>query len=270
MTATSATNGLVKSVGGSAAAVLGDTASTVRVDERFCGPPGTGNGGYVSGLLAERLSGPGGRRAVEVTLRLPTPVGTPLVARGEPDGSLQLVGDGDVLAVARAVPALAAPEWATGAAPDFARARAASARASDEHPFPHCFVCGPARRPGDGLRIHVGPLETDARGRTRMAAPWVPDPSLADATGRVRSRFLWAALDCPGGIAALAGRACPILLARMAAEMRGPVAIGERCVLTAWPIEREGRKHTMGTALYGEDGTLRGHSRQLWIEPRPR
>ena len=33
---------------------------------RFCGPPGSGNGGYVCGLIAGRLDGQG-----EITLRRP-------------------------------------------------------------------------------------------------------------------------------------------------------------------------------------------------------
>src|SRR4029077_12332766 len=42
------------------------------VGPRYCGPPGTGNGGYVSGLVAGFLDGP-----AEVTLRRSPPPGTP-------------------------------------------------------------------------------------------------------------------------------------------------------------------------------------------------
>ena len=49
------------------------------VPRRFCGPPGSGNGGYTAGLLAERVQGgtahavshAPGCPAVEVTLRQP-------------------------------------------------------------------------------------------------------------------------------------------------------------------------------------------------------
>jgi hypothetical protein len=60
----------------------------------------------------------------------------------------------------------------------------------------------------------------------------------------------------------------PLLLARMTAELSGRVQSSERCVVVGWEIARDGRKHISGTALYGEDGTLRGASEQLWIEPR--
>ena len=42
-------------------------AETIRIDRRFCGPPDSGNGGYVAGLLARELGG----SDVPVTLRLP-------------------------------------------------------------------------------------------------------------------------------------------------------------------------------------------------------
>ena len=102
-----------------------------------------------------------------------------------------------------------------------------------------------------------------------VASPWVPDASLCSDGERVDAPFLWSALDCPGAIVAMDGRPRPILLARITAELAGPVRRGERCVVVGWRIDRSGRKHTSGTALYGEDGRLRGVSEQLWIEPRP-
>ena len=84
--------------------------------------------------------------------------------------------------------------------------------------FPDCFVCGMNRRPGDGLRIFPGPVA----GLALWAAPWTPDPSVAGPDGRVRPEVVWAALDCPSGIAAaeaagLARTDTAILLGRMTA-----------------------------------------------------
>ena len=45
----------------------------LRLEERFCGPPATANGGYACGIIAELLGGD-----VEVTLRRPPPLGRPL------------------------------------------------------------------------------------------------------------------------------------------------------------------------------------------------
>ena len=43
------------------------------ISERFCGPPNSGNGGYVCGLLAKHLPG-----AVTVRLKAPPPLRVPL------------------------------------------------------------------------------------------------------------------------------------------------------------------------------------------------
>ena len=232
----------------------------VIVNERFCGPPGSGNGGYVAGLIARRL----GERA-EVALRRPTPLETPLALRAGCGGwLLEQEADRTLLASGRPLEALVS-QLPLPPSPGFARALAASAVAP-EHPFPHCFVCGPERGAGDGLRIFAGPLQ---RGRFEMvAAPWVPDASLCEDGLHVDAPFLWSALDCPGAMVTMADQPRPVLLARMTAELTGRVRTGERCVVLGWRIARDGRKHHCGTALYGEDGTVRGASEQLWIEPR--
>jgi hypothetical protein len=43
---------------------------------------------------------------------------------------------------------------------------------------------------------------------------------------------------------------------------------GEACVVTAWPLEEDGRKLFAGTALHAEDGELLALARQVWIMPR--
>ena len=91
------------------------------------------------------------------------------------------------------------------------------------HPYPACFVCGPTRDEGDGLRIFPGPVE----GRELYAAPWTPDDSVADDEGIVRPEFVWAALDCPSGIVTdLFGDVGRILLGRLAAELIEPLEAG--------------------------------------------
>src|SRR5215831_10873718 len=58
----------------------GDPAMTesLVIASRFCGPPGSGNGGYVCGRIAGYVDGP-----VTVTLRRPPPLATPMaVERG--------------------------------------------------------------------------------------------------------------------------------------------------------------------------------------------
>jgi hypothetical protein len=139
-----------------------------------------------------------------------------------------------------------------------------SYRGFAEHPFPTCFVCGPSRAAGDGLRIFPGRSATAPRDEPRLAATWVPDRSLADAAGRVLPEFLWAALDCPGYFS-IARDGETALLGRMTAEVDATIAAGERCVVVAWPITRDGRKLHAGTALFDASGTPRGRAFQTWI-----
>src|SRR5262249_12189033 len=96
--------------------------------------------------------------------------------------------------------------------------------------------------------------------------PWVPDASLTDAGGAVRPEFLWAALDCPSGWAAIVeagGR--PSVLGEIAGRIVGAVRVGERCVVLGWPLGGEGRERFAGSGILGDDGTLRAVARTIWI-----
>jgi hypothetical protein len=128
--------------------------------------------------------------------------------------------------------------------------------------FPGCFACGPARAPGDGLRIFSGSVP----GRDVVAAPWRADASLEDGGGAVRPEFLWAALDCPSGWATIvAGVEVPVLLGELAARLLGTVRRDEPCVVVGWAVGGEGRKRLSGAALLGGDGTPRAVARATWI-----
>lgn len=223
------------------------------IPARFRGPAGSANGGYACGLVAELSAAAG----VEVTLRMPPPLETPLaVERDGQDVRIRL--DGDLVAEATpAEPALEPPE-----APSFAEAARLSGERPDDpaHPFPSCFVCGPARRPGDGLRLRPAPL-----GDGRVAAPWVPDERLAGA-GRLPTRFAWAALDCPGGWAVQPDGSRGItVLGRLTARVVEAPAAGDECVVVGWPLGREGRRLHAGTALF-RGGEVLAIGRAVWFE----
>jgi hypothetical protein len=225
------------------------------LDPRFRGPAASGNGGYTCGLVAGFLDG-----IAEVTLRRPPPLGRPLAVAREGENVI-VTDDGLVIAEGTAarldldVPPAVPYEQATHASAGY--------RGFESHAFPTCFVCGPERAPGDGLRIFAGPLD----GRAGVAAPWIPANDLADAEGIVRPEFVWAALDCPGAFAAGFGDREALLLGRLAAEIRAPVRSGERYVVLGWPLGREGRKLYAGTALFAASGELCGLARATWIEP---
>ena len=230
----------------------------VKIEPRFCGPAQSANGGYACGLLAAEMAGP-----AEVTLRAPPPLGRSLLCRAREDGSAVLLDGEAVVAEARTTTL----EGTVPAPVTIDQAARASQRYEwvDEHPYPRCFVCGPEREPGDGLRIFPGPVE----GRELYACTWTPEESLGDGSGSVRPEFIWAALDCPSGIVTdRFGEIGTVLLGRLAVELLEPVPVVETCVLTAWTVAREGRKLDTGSALFDADGDLLASSRARWIELR--
>jgi hypothetical protein len=197
--------------------------------------------------------------ATAVRLRVPPPLATALEVRDSEAGVALF--DGDIV-VAEARPVELSIEAAEPPSFDEAEAASRGYRGFTSHWFPSCFVCGPDRDEGDGLRIIPGPIE----GSDRVACPWVPDPSLASATGTVSPEFLWAALDCPGAFAFPMPAEEAVLLGKLQVELLGRVAAGERCVLVAWELAHRGRKHHTATALFGESGTCRGLGLGTWIE----
>ena len=236
------------------------------IGRRYCGPPNSGNGGYVCGRLARHI--PGG---AEVTLRAPPPLDKQLDVVATDDGSWELRDGATVVAVGRP----ASVELTRLDKASFDEAYAAELLTPikpHEHPLPTCFVCGPARAQGDGLRIFAGPLARRSRDASAvLAATWTPDPTLAADDGLVAPEFLWAALDCPTGYASSANHESggfdqtPLLLGRMSARIEARPRPGERCVITAWATGRDGRKRMAEAAAHGEAGTLLAVARATWI-----
>lgn len=228
----------------------------IEIAKRFCGPSTSGNGGYTCGRLAAAIDGD-----AEVTLRLPPPLDTPMTLERDADGVRLMHGDD---CVAEAKPATLELELPSPPSPDQARTAEAAYRGHQGHAFPECFVCGPSRGEGDGLRIFTGPLP----GTDRVAATWVPHASLGDADGNVRPEFLWASIDCAGSWAPEPRPAGPIVLGRFTASLRGAIACGDTAIVIGWPIAAEGRKYQVGSAVFAADGELLACARATWIELR--
>jgi hypothetical protein len=245
------------------------------VPSRFCGPPGSGNGGYVCGRIAAYLDGP-----ATVTLRRPCPLGTPMTVERDGDRRVRVHHGSTLIAEAASSPDGPAPPVPGPVSLTEAQAVAGSAGYYTDPVFPGCFVCGTGRGPGDGLRIFPGPLPARPLPAGPLpagplwAAPWMPDPSVTDATGRVRPEVVWAALDCPSGIAAAEAarltRDTVILLGRMTASLHEPPpAAGDPCVVIAWPGERDGRKLLASSALLGRDGEVLAAASTVWLTVPP-
>ena len=204
----------------------------IEIPQRFNGPPSSANGGYIGGLLADRI----GAASAEITLRAPPPLDVALELRSEGDGLFTLHDGDTLLAEARAVEFLVD----VPPAPTFDEAAAAGAlgrmraHGNVENPYRRCFGCGIDR--ADGLRI----VPTPVGDAGVVASDWTPSRSLADADGLVPTPVVWAALDCPAGFAwsHRLSDAPPMMTGRIAAQ--SPPSKAWRAAATArsmsaWP-----------------------------------
>lgn len=227
------------------------------VDGRFNGPPRVVNGGYACGLVAQALDG-----VVEVSLKRPVPVETPLDLSVE-DGDAVLVDDHGV-ELARGVAVAGLEVELPGAVGiDDAAAAMSDYPAHDwgDRMFP-CFVCGPVRE--DSLGVFPGPVPD----RGVVATTWTPREGAADV--QQLELITSAVLDCTGSWGAIVHNelVTGALLARMATRVERSPAVGETYVAVGWGGPRDGRKLPAGAALYDGDGAVVAYARLLCIEPR--
>ncbi|GAA4592679.1 hypothetical protein BJY16_000720 [Actinoplanes octamycinicus] len=211
----------------------------MRIPARFNGPPGTGNGGWSAGVLATAAG------ADQVTLRLPPPLETDLEIK-----------DGSVYAEGRLIAELGTGDPGPGVAPVRWETAVAASReypGFTAHPFPTCFVCGPERAEGDGLRIFPGRLPD---GRT--AAPWT-------APDEVSVPLVWAALDCPGGWAAIREDRA-FVLGRIAVAVDALPVPGDHYVITGAVAHVTGRKAVVDSAIHDSAGRRLAVARATWIQ----
>jgi hypothetical protein len=217
----------------------------MQIPARFNGPPGTGNGGWSAGAFAVAAGFTTGSGPYEVTLRRPPPLDTPLTVT---DGA---VHDPDGALIAQVTSAETAGEVVAPVAYDQAAEVSAAYPGFASHPFPTCYVCGPERP--DGLRLFPGFLPDE-----RSATPWVVPADAGIET-------MWAALDCPGGWAALhTGRT--FVLGRIAAQVNAVAEPGSRCVVVGCADTMDGRKAYTRSTVYAPDGTPLATARGTWIE----
>jgi hypothetical protein len=219
----------------------------------------------VCGLIAGYLGGP-----AEVTLRLPVPLERPLAVERDGQGSVRVLAGDALIAEASGLPG--GPHLQLPGPVSVQQASAAGARSQlrmhpELHPFPACFVCGPGRAPGDGLRIFPGPVP----GTGLSTDVWYPGEDLTGTDEHIRPEFMWAALDCAGCVGALGGAVpdgAPYLLGRLAARRLGAIKAGEPHVVIGWRLAAQGRKILAGSALYTASGQAVAVAQATWIRLR--
>jgi hypothetical protein len=229
--------------------------TSLTVATRFCGPPGTANGGWLSGRLAAEVDAP----VVAVRLRRPTPLERPLQVRRD-GAAVDLLDGGELLA--RAEPAELDLEVPAPPSVADAVAAAAARPPRTEHPFPSCFGCGPLRRPGDAVAAVLGPLP----GRPDVwAGIWRPTAELPSSDGVAASETVWAALDCPSFQPVQPDDGVPHVLGTLVARQERPVRLDTDHVLLAWALGRDGRRATSASAIIGPDGEVCARARAIWF-----
>ncbi len=243
------------------------TPPSITVETRFRGPTLSGNGGYTAGRLA-LASGLGSVQdgaPVTVTLQRPPPLDRPLRVRPTSTASTVTseLWDGDLL-VATATDGSFTSDLVGPVSFESATLARSTYQGATGHPFPGCFVCGPERDPGDGLRLSPGIVDA---GHT--ACIWVPDPSLVTGANPtiVGAEFGWAALDCPGGWTSDL-HARPLVLGRMTAVCLSAPAVGRPHIVVGRLVGQQGRKTFTATSLYDAD-RLVGRAEHTWIAVDP-
>lgn len=233
------------------------STDSISIPARFNGPLDSGQGGYSAGVAAAQLTG-----AVEVTLRRPVPLDTPLEVRDEGDGAVRVTYDESLIAEARSVPEF---ELEMPPAVTIEQARQASAdyRGVADGAFSRCFVCGLARE--DAFGVFAGEVD----GRDVVASPWSPPAWAAAGDGTVLPEFVWAVLDCPTYFAVYLRQELPMsVLAQLTARVDGRVVAGEEHVVMSWPLSVDGRKRYAGAAVLSSEGEPLALAKALMIEPR--
>lgn len=229
------------------------------IERHFHGPPNTGNGGYVSGLLAKELEG-----TIEVTLHKPPPLETKLLLSRE-SGQCQLKHEDKLIASAKKgelildIPECISLEEAKSASKNYEKLKAL-------HSFPNCFVCGYQRQKKEGLRIFSGV----SKDPNLFAAPWAPYPALANSEGILAEEFIWAALDCPGAFAAMGDHFKPMVLGRITGQVFQDIKVDDQYIIMSWEVSNEGRKHFTGTAIFNSYKKLCAAALSIWFEIDPK
>ncbi len=241
--------------------------NTISIADRFRGPPQSGNGGYVAGVAASLVDTDS---AVEVTLRSPIPLDTPMIVQRDSGMTTIMHGETLIAEVREAELDLVIPE-----PPDWESTTAAQPQSPSlqrlNHPLsnhgigfhPICFCCGANHE--EGLKVHAAPVLSGEQ----VAAVWQSKSEWADSEGFLPDSFLWTALDCPGQFAYMAADIMTGMLGRMTGEVRQRARAGREYLVTGWRIAIDGKKHYAGTAIFDRDENLLAAAKSVWIGTRP-
>lgn len=221
----------------------------ITIDQRYQGPFGAANGGYVAGLLGDALRG----APNTVRFEKPVPVDTPIYIYRRGNSAFIRHAEETVATAELTNEAIPSTPFV---APD--RVLSGSEPALDMAMFADCFVCG--RGAPDGLGIEVRALPDG-----RFAALWRPADS-SDVEGPlVEAIHLRSALDCPGGFAALTANQTLALTGTLTSRIAFLPEASERLVVVGESTWSEGRKLGAVTTIFTDTGDLVATASAVWV-----
>ena len=243
------------------------SADTISIADRFRGPPQSGNGGYVAGVAASLLNTDA---AVEVTLRSPIPLDSPMAVHRDREITTIMHGETLIAEICEAELDLDIPE-----PPDWESTATAQPQSPSLRPglnpmmptgtgfHPICFCCGADHE--DGLKVYAAPVLAGEQ----VAAIWHSKAEWGESDGCLPDSFLWAALDCPGQFAFMAVDIMTGMLGRMTGQVKQRVQADQQYLVTGWRMGIDGKKHYAGTAIFDRDENLLAAAKSVWIGTRP-
>ena len=235
--------------------------TTFTIPKQFCGPPGSSNGGYFCGTVASFFDYP-----VSIRLKAPPPLDTEMRIEHGDVKALVLAGDQIIAQVRRADETLEpAPFISVKSAQECSEQGLAGSLIN--HPFPGCFVCGPSRASGDGMRIFTGPDKDPAL----HAASWHAHPAWSSDGHEIDIPFIWSALDCPSSGPAFATSIQPdsdiaYVLGTLDIRVTTRPKINETYSIVCALDEGDERLYRTRVSLYAQDSTLLATGAAIWVQ----
>jgi hypothetical protein len=237
------------------------STTTFTIPKQFCGPPGSSNGGYFCGTVASFFD-----YSVSIRLKAPPPLDTEMHIQRNSEQALVLAGKQVIAQVKRSDdPIEPAPFISFDSAAQCSEEGLAGSLIN--HPFPECFVCGPNRTSGDGMRIFTGP----DKNQSLHAASWNAHPAWSSDGCEVDIPFIWSALDCPSSGPAFATSIQPdsdiaYVLGTLDIRVISRPKINETYAVVCAVDEGDERLYRTRVSLYANDSTLLATGAAIWVQ----
>lgn len=232
----------------------------IRIESRYQGPTGSGQGGWTANRFAERIGVP-----VAVSILAPIPLETDLWVDADAAGAqwslIDGSQDGTIMTATPSGPIIA--ETTPVDIEAAAAARRRFAHLDERHPVPFCFSCGLQT---DSMAVHAAALADDDRYGTDWTVPgWAVAPG-----GAVDHGALWAALDCTSAWYVCHSRGeRTAFTVRFAAEVVEPLEAEQTYALVAWSgaagADWDGRKRHAAAAAFSSAGSCVAKAESLWV-----